>query len=347
MLQLLVLGMIEGNRTSTRLLAELYNTRRFSLVSGKGAHTTRHSSIAERLTNIEPDYFKAIFEWLLAKYKTIITKSRLAKKVVSFDSTMVKISSALVDFGMRVGSVPANGPRQHQIKFTTQFHRGLPKGIKLFVNQTHLSEQVALRQAIKESTLQPGDIAVFDAGLTHRATFVAFDEADIQFVTKLKSNYRDEKISNHRQIAGRQADGLKFTRDDRVRLLGDGAKVVDHDFRIVEAVDQKSNKVYAFATNIWELSAMDIARIYKQRWQIEVLFRFLKQELSFSHMVNRSINGIEVQMYATLIAAIMLIVYKTKNKIETFGMAQLRFVDELVHAATRFMDKQPDLWHDG
>ena len=329
MLQLLVLGLLRGNKVSTRLLAELYNSEQFAVLSGKGDHQTRHSSIAERLTQIKVDYFSQLFDWISERYEQMLPQSALGKKIKKFDSTMVRISSALVDYGMRVGPKPKNKPRNHQIKFTTQMHRGLPKAMQLHTSQEYLSEQTALRQAIQEADITAGDLVVFDAGLSDRQTFVTFDDDNIQFVTRLKSSYRAKTIEVHRHIEGRIADGLEFARDDRVQLYRSGEELVEHDFRLVEVYDRSNGRCLTFITNIWDLSAMDIARIYRQRWEIEVLFRYLKQELNLSHLLNRSQNGILVQMYAILITAILLIVYKTKNAIETFGMAKIRLIDEL------------------
>lgn len=346
MLQLLVLGMLQGNRLSTRLLEELYNSQRFADLTGKGDHQTRHSSIAERITNMKVDYFKEVFEWVFTKYEQLLPQSTLGKKIKKFDSTMVRVSSALVDYGMRVGPPAKDKPRSHQIKFTTQMHRGLPKSMTLHTTQAYLSEQTALRQAIRDASIASGDIVVFDAGLTDRKTFAAFDKDNIQFVTRLKSNYRAKTIETHRKIEGRVANDLEFAKDDRVQLYGSGTELIEHDFRLVEVYDRTNCRKLSFVTNIWDLSAMDIARIYRQRWEIEVLFRYLKQELNLTHLLNRSHNGLQIQMYVILITAILLIVYKTKNAIETIGMAKIRLADELYYQCVQPNGVKLGLWND-
>ena len=63
-------------------------------------------------------------------------------------------------------------------------------------------------------------------------------------------------------------------------------------------------------TNDFELSAKDIADYYKKRWDIEVFFRFLKQELNLSHLVSLDKNGIEVMIYMTMICSMLLLIYK-------------------------------------
>lgn len=82
-------------------------------------------------------------------------------------------------------------------------------------------------------------------------------------------------------------------------------------------------------TNIADLSAYEIAAIYKQRWDIEPFFKFLKQHLNLTLLVARNINGIRVMIYMTLILAMLLIVYKKLNNISGYKIAKFRFELEL------------------
>ena len=102
---------------------------------------------------------------------------------------------------------------------------------------------------------------------------------------------------------------------------------MEHPFRLVEAeVEENGKRLYS---NVWELSAMEIASVYRYRWDIEVFFRFMKQELNVKHLINRSKNGIQIQLYTSLIAAILLTVFKI-NEIKSFKIAKLKFEEELL-----------------
>jgi IS4 transposase len=74
---------------------------------------------------------------------------------------------------------------------------------------------------------------------------------------------------------------------------------------------------------------VDISSFYRRRWDIEVFFKFLKQELNFSHLINRSENGIKVVLYATMIASILLLVYKKENNLKGYKIMKLRFVQDI------------------
>lgn len=83
-----------------------------------------------------------------------------------------------------------------------------------------------------------------------------------------------------------------------------------------------------FLTNHFELSAKEVAALYRKRWDIEVFFRFLKQELHFKHFLSLSENGLQVVLYMTLIAAMLVMIYKRGNDIG-FTTAKRRLMMEM------------------
>ncbi len=328
--KLLIFSMLRSNRLSTRVLEHFYNSEIFSAFSGKGGHKTRHSSLASRLSHMNADYFAQLFHWSSEHFSTSLSgkNTKLCKQVNRFDSTMCAISSALVDWGMKVGCPPKEGPAKVQVKFTVGLRHLLPSSFESFFHQNHLSEERALKEAIQKAAPQPEELVVFDLGLKSRKTLQLFDQEDLSFITKGGDNLRYEYVSTHRQIKGRSADGLKFIQDSKVYLYVDGHQIMEHPFRLVEA-EENGKRLY-FLSNVWELSAMDIARVYRYRWDIEVFFRFIKQELNVKHLINRSKNGIQIQLYTSLITAILLTVFKINNKIKSFKIAKLKFEEELL-----------------
>ena len=102
-----------------------------------------------------------------------------------------------------------------------------------------------------------------------------------------------------------------------------------NEFRLIIATSLKTQETFLFLTNIFDLNAREITDLYKKRWEIEVFFKFLKQELNFKHFVSRTENGIRVMMYATLILSLLILIYKEKNKISSYKIAKIRFANEL------------------
>lgn len=330
MVKLLIFSMLRSNRLSTRVLEHFYNSPLFSLFSGKGGHQTRHSSLADRLTSMDATYFEHLFSWTTQHFAPLLPQNKLTKQIKRFDSTLCAISSALVSWGMRVGRPPKEGPTQVQVKFTVGLTNFLPTSLESFFDQDHLSEETALREAIQQADPQPDELVVFDLGLKSRKTLQVFDQEGISFVTRGANNLRYHPVATHRQISGRRADELRFVQDSRVYLYADGHQLIKHPFRLVEVEVEDSGERLYFLTNVWQLSAMDIARIYGHRWDIETFFRFVKQELTVKHLLNHSENGVKVQLYAALITAILVMVYKLGQRIPSYKLAKLKFEEELL-----------------
>lgn len=341
MFKLLLFSMLRSDRVSTRVMEYFYSTPFFNALSGKGGHTTRHSSIADRLSTMNPEYFQRLFEWSVGHFGKQLPGAGLLKKIKRFDSTMVAISSALVEWGMRVGRPPSDGYPVVQLKFTMEMHAHLPASVKSFFDQPHLSEETALKEAILAADLQQGDLVVFDKGLKSRKTFQTFDKQGIHFITTGSTNVRYEVLETHRNIKGRKANGLKFIQDVKVHLYRDSNQVLEHPFRLIEAEILESGERIFFITNIWDLSAIKIACIYRHRWDIEVFFRFIKQQLNIKHLINRSKNGVKIQIFTALIAAILVLVFKLGNKIPSYKIAKMKFEDDLLLLIVNELKEKP------
>ena len=330
MLDLLLFGMIRSERLSTRVLEELYASKLFEAFSSKDKkHQTRHSSIADRLKAMSPEYFAEIFKWSYGHFFSTHGGSKKIKNLVRFDSTMIKISSALVDWGMKVGRKPKNSPRQVQLKVTLGLKGLFPKIVNIHTEQSYLSEENALKKVILDNGSNPDEIISFDLGIKSRKSMQTFDNERIKFVTRGGDNLRYKVISS-KETLPKEQNGLRFIQDSQVKLYHGSNELFDHIFRLVEVIDIESGERLYFITNIDELSAVKIAEIYRHRWDIEVFFRFIKQELNIKHLLSHSINGIEIQIYVTLLLAILLTVFKISNKLKGYKIPKLRFEDELL-----------------
>jgi hypothetical protein len=346
MVKLLLYGMFRSERLSTHILEELYNSSNFSAFSGKGGHETRHSSLAARLSTLDYQYFEAIFEWISDQFgRHLKVRPNWLNDLERFDSTMIAIGGGLVDWGMHVGRKPKEGERKVQLKISLGLKAWLPTSVKVFKEQKHLSEENALKLAIAQATRDPEDFIAFDQGMKSRKTFREFDGQNIGFVTRAHEDVRYEKIEDYRQIKGRTADGLRFLQDSKVYLYQGNDEIIEHPFRLIEVEVQDPEdgqpERLIFITNLWNFSAMDIARIYRRRWDIEVFFRFLKQELNMKHLINRTHNGIMIQLYAALMSAILLVAFKKINKIASYKKAKVRFEEQLLFSIFKELEEMP------
>jgi IS4 transposase len=106
-------------------------------------------------------------------------------------------------------------------------------------------------------------------------------------------------------------------------------KKAKHLVRRIAAIRKEDNVPIVFVTNDKTLTATEVTALYKQRWDIEVFFKFIKQHLNFNHLINRSENGIKVVLYVTMIASVLLLAYKNANKLDGYKIPKQKFAAEL------------------
>lgn len=321
MFQLLLFSMLNIKHNSLRVMEEFYHSLAFKSIANTSYKGVKYNSIRDRLVNINPDYFEAIFNSCLKKYQNNYLKKK--HNIISFDSTLVTISSKLLKEGMTINQ---KGDKKY-IKFSIAFSN-IPIHSKIFTEQSFVSEEFALKELIKECPLSANNILVFDRGLQARSTFEAFNNDNLTFVTRLNNYTRFETI-NELKIIEKETERLILENDLEVTLYDKRSKKTQKFLRLIIANKKESGEVFYFLTNSKTLTAKEVAEIYKQRWEIEVFFKFIKQNLNFSHLLSRNTNGVKVIMYMTLITAILLIVYKKLNDLKGYKMPKLKFAQEL------------------
>jgi len=191
------------------------------------------------------------------------------------------------------------------------------------MNQESFSEEKTIPKAIFQHKPKSEDIVVFDRGVQKRGTFVEFTNENIQFVTRLNTDAHYKIVSENKLQSKPKNATVTIKKDYIVYLRSDHKWILVPMRLIIATVDETGEEIY-FLSNIEKLAAYDITFIYKRRWDIEVLFKFLKQELNLSHLVSRTENGIRVMIYMTLIVAILLIAYKKLNKLEGYKIPKLK-----------------------
>lgn len=339
MFRLMLMSIINSERVSLRIMERMYDSNRFKLLAGieKDDHI-RFTSISARMATIKADYFKQIFEAtyeLLSKYhdEKHLEKYHLKR----YDSTFISASAKLLKSGMVNGRPDKNGEHTlRQIKISLSFDGVLVSRAQLFTQRKHINDDPALREIILDSS-NPGDsIVVFDRGLKKRSTFVEFDQQHIHFVTRTNPTHNYDVIKQHAKVKGQRTKTLKLISDEWVYLYNKQARKVKNPFRLIRAKSlTKKNEELLFVTNIRDLDAASITELYRHRWDIEVFFRFLKQELNLKHFLSYSENGIQVMMYMTLIAAMLLMVYKKTNDLKGYKIPKFMFEEELDLLITR------------
>jgi hypothetical protein len=323
MLKTLLFSLLNSDKASLRIMENLCDSIPFKILTQKQNLKIKRTTIAERMANVNYIFFEKIFEALYAKFSPLLKNQKGQKDISRYDSTLVSLSAKLLSFGMK------RDEERRMLKFTVGLKNSLPSDVKFFKEQSEISEELALKEAILGSKYTDKSIVVFDRGLQKRATFCEFTKKKIMFVTRLKSRLNFKEICVHKKVNGQRTKTLRLKKDLIIKLKDESGRWIKTEFRLIIAQAISDNTELTFLTNILDLNAKEITNLYKKRWDIEVFFKFLKQELNFKHWISRTENGIKVMFYATLILALLIIVFKERNKIAGYKIAKLKFAIEL------------------
>lgn len=346
---MILYSLLESDRTSLRTMQDIFNSVKFKfLFNLDKSKTVGYSSISERLSVMNVDFFEKLFENFYNQLSILYSQEELLQQnLIRVDSTMVAEASAKLSQGM---SFKHKNNSKKQIKHTVGFDGLLPCSVETFLQQNELNECTTIPKVIKEHAKQnKKKIYVFDRGVNSRTVFEDFQDNEIEFVTRLNTgaSYRSVEINEE---SDRTIGNLKLKKDEIVHLYRwvNNRKVKQETvetFRLITTVN-KAGETLLFLTNITDLDAEQITEFYRKRWDIEVFFRFIKQELNFSHFMSTNENGIKIILYMTLILSMLLLIYKRLNNIG-YKTAKRRFgieLDELIIAMiVRFCGGDPSL----
>lgn len=324
--KLFLFTVLNGGGISLRILETIFRSARFQSLFKLHARPVSHAAFSLRLKNIRADYFEKIFKHLARSPKLeSVLFDRKKIQASKIDTTIVTLSSKLLKVGLN------DNPGVKTLKFGVELRVGVPVNVLLFSGQEYLSEDNALPQLVLAQKQKKAlNIAIFDRGVQRKQNFVDFHKAGIYFISRLST--QAVKVVRRLPLEEKQTPTLTVLSDQIVRFKSsENLKPEDADteLRLVIGKNRDTKQKIHFLTNVNFLSAAEITELYKSRWEIETFFKFIKQQLHFSHLLSRSENGIKVVMYLTMIAAILLTLYKKFNQIMGWAVAKIQFLDEL------------------
>jgi len=150
--------------------------------------------------------------------------------------------------------------------------------------------------------LNPGSIVAIDRGYIDYALFARWSMAGVFFVTRLKDNAAFEVVEECQIPANRNIRADQLIRLTGVRAQADYPELL----RRVVIWDAGHEREIVLLTNLLAFAATTIAAIYKERWQIELFFKALQQNLTVKTFVGTSENALRVQIWTALIALLLL-----------------------------------------
>ena len=277
----------------------------YHLGMGKLSRTT-----LSRINEDKPyQLYEALFGRLLARCQTATPKHnfRFKNKLYSLDATTIDLCLSAfpwAKFRSTKGAIKLHVGLNHE--------GYLPEFITVTDGKTH---DITAARAMD---LPQGSIVVVDKGYNDYAWYKQLIDNNIFFVTRLKSNAKYRVIERLDVV---KSKGI--TSDQIIEFTGtQTAKKCPNRLRRIGYRDEETGKHYVFLTNNIALAAKTIADLYKARWQVELFFKWVKQNLKIKSFVGTSRNAVLTQIWIAMCAYLLLAYLKFQSKL-TQSMQQI------------------------
>lgn len=252
--------------------------------------------------------YEELFQRLLARCQSMAPRNKAFKldgKIYLLDASLVELTLSLFPWA-----------KYQKTKGAAKLHVGLDADgyLPAFVDLTEGKEH-EINHA-RELDLPRGSYLVFDRGYTDYTWYQDLTEDGVLFVTRLKSN---AIVTPGKKRPGRKSPGVI---EDREIRLGN----LPETFRLVTYRDEETDITCQFVTNALDIPAQTVADLYKERWQIELFFKWIKQNLKVKSFLGTSLNAVKTQLWTALCAYLVLSFLKFQSRIGASLQRMLRIL---------------------
>jgi hypothetical protein len=274
-----------------------------------GTKLMKRSSLAYANAHRPWPIYQTVFYQLLAKCRPLQQghKFRFKNKLLSIDASVIDLCASIFDwaqFRRTKGAVKLHLALDHD--------GHLPSYAHITTGKTH---EVRVARKLKWPA---GTILTFDRAFVDFAWFATLSRHGVWFVTRAKQNLSYHVVETRIPPLNRN-----ILTDEMIELTGFYSSRKNPCYlRRIEAVDPKTGDAIVLLTNHLHFGASTISAIYKDRWQIEILFRNLKQNLRIKTFVGTSANALHIQIWTALIAYLLLWYLKIKSRF-TWSLSNL------------------------
>lgn len=269
-------------------------------------YTPPRSTFSEANARRSEEFFGAVYGKLYKDFKARLADSQseneLLKRIFIIDSTTISLFKAIMKC---VGRKPLDGKSKGGIKVHTMLnaYEEVPQLIHFTDAATHD------HTFLSKIKLQPHQIALFDRGYVDYQQYAKWTKSQTYFVTRLKDNAVYEQLEEI-DIPDNIPDN--YIKDQKIQIKYKDQKGLEQllVLRRVVYYDKDKDRIFEFLTNIMEMTSEQIGLLYKMRWQIELLFKQLKQNFPLKYFLGDNENAIKIQIWCTLIANLLFTIIK-------------------------------------
>lgn len=270
----------------------------------------RRSTLSDANKRRDSSVFEAIYFALFRRYESVLSDSRVKSvtdnRLFIVDSTTISLFHEVLK---NAGKNPFNGKRKGGIKAHVLIRAD--QDVPCLVRMTSAASSDT--PFMKEIKLPENSILVFDKGYKNYTQYTRFSSEGITWITRQNSRAKAQVIEDLVVDNLEQNAGVK---EDKLIILGNttNKKQTRVHARLIVYYDEKTNREFEFITNNTEMKPSTIAQLYQRRWQIEMLFKRLKQNNQLKYFLGDNQNAIETQIWCTLIADLITKIIQNKVK---------------------------------
>ena len=274
-----------------------------NLLYHAGLQEVKRSTFCDALESRRPDIFRSVFHYIVDEAQ--ILGNKLAKK---FKDPLRIIDASIISLCIH----RFDWAKYRTTKGAIKLHMNLDGDNNIPFEAYLTTGNVHDAQIMNNLTQETGVIYVMDRGYVDYKSLYCIELGGSIFVTRMKSNGA-YKIINAKPV---EKDGPVIS-DVEIVLTGSTSKQnYPKPFRKIKYYDEESKKTYEFITNDMDRDAKEIAAIYKERWQVELFFKWIKQHLKIKSFWGTSENAVFNQIWVALIMTILLWINQTLNGIK-------------------------------
>lgn len=254
------------------------------------ARSTLSYANANRPWEVYRTLFEELVRMCQADAVTRKRKFRFKNPLVTLDSTMIPVCLSMFDWAVYV-----------KTKGAVKMHMVLDNAGLLPQYAVITDGKTADIKVARKLKFEAGAMVVFDRGYEDHGWWRKLTEDKVNFVSRLKESTLYVVVSERKVVAG-----SKILRDQEMELVHEKNRDQPLRLRRIEVWLEDKQEVMVLVTNHRKLAATTIALIYKDRWQIELFFKAIKQALRIKTFIGTSENAVQIQIWTALIAMVLV-----------------------------------------
>jgi hypothetical protein len=303
----LFIGLVAGKTISLRLIVIMAQSNMARLFTGLTSGISR-SGLSDRNEALPCNLFRDLVLMLAQrvnrKGRRLVRHARDQIKI--FDSTFLSLAHKLIPWACQ-------SLTKGLVSVTIRIDQG-----------SWVPERVIIRNKPDDQTVfknlidwdKQGITYLFDRGFSDFETIGKISQSGNFFITRMPAGYVYQVVKALK-IASKSGTGIKIIQDEVIKV-GGKTRPRKWTARLITAINDQQEILY-FLTNRFDLTALEVCEIYRCRWEIEILFRWLKTQLKIERVISYTENGFYVQIYLALILHLLIMLYRAKQRDQTLS----------------------------